>query len=139
VLLLSSFYKRHAMQSRFAMMFSLTSLASAFSGLLAFAIQHLDGKRGVAGWKWIFIIVRVLLSSHGYLSLTPSLRREPSLAPLALLFSISSPLQLETSKFSLKKRTKHIAKILPLIGVVTLTPMANIRRNSVGVKSLAHS
>jgi len=67
VLLLSSFYKRHAMQSRFAMMFSLTSLASAFSGLLAFAIQNLDGKRGIAGWKWIFIIVRLLLlSSHGF-------------------------------------------------------------------------
>ena len=59
------------MQSRFAMMFSLTSLASAFSGLLAFAIQHLDGKRGIAGWKWIFIIVcALLLLSHGYLSPT---------------------------------------------------------------------
>jgi len=128
------------MQSRFAMMFSLTSLASAFSGLLAFAIQHLDGKRGIAGWKWIFIIVRVLLlSSHGYLSPTPSPRRESSPAPLALLFSISSLLHLETSKLSLKKRAKYIAKILPLIGVVTLIPMANIRRNSVGVKSLAHS
>ena len=128
------------MQSRFAMMFSLTSLASAFSGLLAFAIQHLDGKRGIPGWKWIFIIVRVLLlSSHGYLSTTPYFRREPSPAPLALLFSILSPLHLETSRFSLKRRAKHIAEILPMIGVVTLTPMANIRRNSDGVKSLAHS
>jgi len=43
------------------MMSSITSLAGAFSGFLAFAIQHLDGKHGIAGWQWIFIIVRVLL------------------------------------------------------------------------------
>jgi uncharacterized membrane protein YfcA len=58
VLLLSAFYKRHAMQFRYSMMFSAASLAGAFSGLLAFAIQHLDGKHGIAGWQWIFIIVR---------------------------------------------------------------------------------
>ena len=58
VLLLSAFYKRHAMQLRFSLMFSVTSLAGAFSGLLAFAIQHLNGKHGIAGWQWIFIIVR---------------------------------------------------------------------------------
>jgi len=53
------------MQSRFAMMFSLTSLASAFSGLLAFAIQHLDGKHGIAGWKWIFIIEGSFTTAFG--------------------------------------------------------------------------
>lgn len=60
VLLLSNFYKRHAMQLRFAMMFSVTSLAGAFSGLLAFGIQHLNGKHGIAGWQWIFILVVIL-------------------------------------------------------------------------------
>jgi hypothetical protein len=58
VLLLSAFYKRHAMQVRFAMLFSVTSLAGAFSGLLAFGIQNLNGKHGIAGWQWIFIVVR---------------------------------------------------------------------------------
>jgi len=48
------------MQFRLAMMFSVTSLAGAFSGLLAFAIMHLDGKHGIAGWRWIFILVRML-------------------------------------------------------------------------------
>ena len=51
------------MQLRFAMMFSVTSLAGAFSGLLAFGIQHLDGKHGIAGWQWIFIVVRNLFVS----------------------------------------------------------------------------
>jgi len=41
------------------MLFSVISLAGAFSGLLAFAIGHLDGKHGLAGWQWIFIIVCV--------------------------------------------------------------------------------
>jgi len=59
LLLLSSFYKRHALQLRFAMMFGVTSLAHAFSGLLAFGIHRLDGKHGIAAWRWIFIIVRV--------------------------------------------------------------------------------
>ena len=49
------------MQLRLTMMSSLISLAGAFSGFLAFAIQHLDGKHGIAGWRWIFIVVRVLL------------------------------------------------------------------------------
>lgn len=54
---MSSFYKRHDMQLRFAMMFSTTSLAGAFSGLLAAAIQNMDGLRGLPGWAWIFILV----------------------------------------------------------------------------------
>ena len=64
VLLFSSFYKRHAMQLRFAMMSSVISLAGAFSGFLAFAVQHLDGKHGIAGWRWIFIVVRVRFIFH---------------------------------------------------------------------------
>lgn len=57
VLYMSSFYKRHALQLRFAMMFSATSLAGAFSGLLAAAIEKMDGIRGLPGWAWIFILV----------------------------------------------------------------------------------
>lgn len=65
VLLLSAFYKRHAMQFRFAMMFSVTSLAGAFSGLLAFGIQNLNGKHGIAGWQWIFILEGAFTTAFG--------------------------------------------------------------------------
>ena len=58
VLYLSSFYKRHVLQTRFSLMFSVTSLAGAFSGLLAAASQNMDGIRGLTGWAWIFILVR---------------------------------------------------------------------------------
>ena len=69
VLILSAFYKRHKMQVRYSMMYSAASLGGAFSGLLAFAIQHLNGKHGIAGRQWIFIIVcrsflNLLSSTH---------------------------------------------------------------------------
>ncbi|EIM82651.1 MFS general substrate transporter [Stereum hirsutum FP-91666 SS1] len=56
VLYLSTFYKRHAMQLRFSCMYSMTSLAGAFSGLLAAAIENMDGLRGLRGWAWIFVL-----------------------------------------------------------------------------------
>jgi MFS family permease len=68
-LLLSSFYKRHAMQLRFAMMFSVTSLAGAFSGLLAYGIRNLDGKHGIAGWQWIFIVEGAFTVAFGLATL----------------------------------------------------------------------
>lgn len=45
------------MQFRFAIMFSVTSLAGAFSGLLAAAIENMNGLRNIPGWAWIFILV----------------------------------------------------------------------------------
>ncbi|KAI0057283.1 MFS general substrate transporter [Artomyces pyxidatus] len=69
VLYLSSFYKRHNMQFRFAMMFSTTSLAGAFSGLLAAAIQNLHGKRGLSGWAWIFVLEGVFTTLFGIITL----------------------------------------------------------------------
>lgn len=38
------------------MIFSASSLAGAFSGLLAAAILHMDGIGGKPGWAWIFIL-----------------------------------------------------------------------------------
>ena len=140
MLLLSAFYKRHAMQLRFAMMFSVTSLAGAFSGLLAFGIQHLNNKRGIAGWQWIFILVRHPLPfSLSFISPTPSPRREPSPSLLGSPCSTSYLPHPEISSYSLKRSARHIAETLPKIGVVTLTPMANMMRCLVGVKWRVYS
>ncbi|ETW77229.1 major facilitator superfamily [Heterobasidion irregulare TC 32-1] len=68
VLYLSSFYKRHSLQMRFAMMFSVTSLAGAFSGLLAAAIQNMHGIRGLPGWAWIFVLEGLFTTVFGIVS-----------------------------------------------------------------------
>ncbi|KIM38324.1 hypothetical protein M413DRAFT_30170 [Hebeloma cylindrosporum] len=53
---LSGFYTRKELSLRIALFFSAASLAGAFSGFLAAAIQKMDGVGGKAGWAWIFII-----------------------------------------------------------------------------------
>jgi MFS family permease len=64
---MSSFYKRHNLQLRISLMFSSASLAGAFSGLLAAAIQQLHA-RGIPGWGWIFILEGVFTSLFGIFS-----------------------------------------------------------------------
>lgn len=59
-LYISSFYPRRILQLRLAVLFTATSLAGAFSGLLATGILHMDGVGGLAGWAWIFILEGIL-------------------------------------------------------------------------------
>ncbi|KAK7446295.1 hypothetical protein VKT23_014501 [Stygiomarasmius scandens] len=54
---LSSWYKKHELARRFAIYYTATAVSGAFSGLLAGVItSHLDGARGIAGWRWLLII-----------------------------------------------------------------------------------
>lgn len=50
--LLTLWYKRYEYQRRLAVFYSMASLAGAFSGLLAFAIEKMDGIAGRTGWQW---------------------------------------------------------------------------------------
>lgn len=52
--LLTLWYRRYEVQRRMAVFYVAASLSGAFSGLLAFAIQELDGRSGLEGWQWIF-------------------------------------------------------------------------------------
>ncbi|KAJ6016122.1 hypothetical protein N7540_010713 [Penicillium herquei] len=54
--LLTLWYKRYEIQSRMAVLYTACSFSGAFGGLLAFAIEKMDGIGGLAGWRWIFII-----------------------------------------------------------------------------------
>jgi MFS family permease len=54
--LLTLWYRRFELQRRMAVFYIAASLAGAFSGLLAFGIQKLDGRSGLYGWQWIFLI-----------------------------------------------------------------------------------
>jgi len=49
-------YKRDEAQKRFTFFSCSPGLAGAFGGLLAYAISKLDGKAGLASWRWVFVI-----------------------------------------------------------------------------------
>jgi len=53
---LSCWYKRTELGTRVAMFFTSATIAGAFSGFLAVAINKMDGIGGKPGWAWIFII-----------------------------------------------------------------------------------
>jgi MFS family permease len=50
---LSLWYKRGEQARRVAIFFSAATVAGAFGGILAFAIEKLEGKGGLHGWAWI--------------------------------------------------------------------------------------
>jgi MFS family permease len=57
LLLLSSWYKKAEQSKRFAVYISAAILSGAFGGLLAGAItEGLNGKYGIAGRRWLFIV-----------------------------------------------------------------------------------
>ncbi|RSH90376.1 hypothetical protein EHS25_000981 [Saitozyma podzolica] len=65
---LSTFYCRSDLGKRVAFFFSATSLAGAFSGLLAAALLNMEGLGGKRGWQWIFIIEGLFTIVWGTLS-----------------------------------------------------------------------
>ncbi|KAI9568125.1 major facilitator superfamily domain-containing protein [Boletus coccyginus] len=69
VLYLSYFYPRARLQiRRIATFYMSASLSGAFSGLLAAAIEQLDGRGGKPGWAWIFILEGILSFVFGLIS-----------------------------------------------------------------------
>ncbi|KAI0707687.1 MFS general substrate transporter [Earliella scabrosa] len=54
--IVAMWYTRAEAQKRYSFMFSSSSLAGAFGGLLASAIGKMDGVGGYRGWRWVFII-----------------------------------------------------------------------------------
>ncbi|KIX07389.1 uncharacterized protein Z518_02042 [Rhinocladiella mackenziei CBS 650.93] len=94
--LLTIWYKRYEVQRRMAVFYAAASLSGAFSGLLAFAIEKMDGISGLAGWKWIFIL--------------------EGLAPIAVSFTLYFllPDKPETAKFLTKEEREFIVNRIAL-------------------------
>lgn len=57
---LSCWYKREELGVRCAIFFSAAALSGSFGGLLAAAIEKMDGTGGLRGWAWIFILEGLL-------------------------------------------------------------------------------
>lgn len=62
--LLGEWYCRFEVQFRLSIFFSAASLAGAFSGLLAFALDKMDGLGGLEGWRWIFLMEGIVTASE---------------------------------------------------------------------------
>lgn len=56
IYLCSQWYHPHALAFRLSLFMCCSALAGVTSGLLAAAIGQMDGVKGLAGWRWIFIL-----------------------------------------------------------------------------------
>ncbi|KAK0445880.1 major facilitator superfamily domain-containing protein [Armillaria borealis] len=68
ILYLTNFYPRAKMTTRIATFFAFALLSTAFSGILAYGIIHMDGVGGRAGWRWIFILEGAFTVAWGLMS-----------------------------------------------------------------------
>jgi MFS family permease len=55
-LYLSTFYQAREQALRISYLFVSAALSGAFGGLFAYALLKLDGRAGLAGWRWLFIV-----------------------------------------------------------------------------------
>lgn len=55
-LYLTMVYRREEQAKRVSYLFVCTAISGAFGGLLAYALLHMEGVAGLAGWRWVFII-----------------------------------------------------------------------------------
>ncbi|KAL8409870.1 hypothetical protein RB594_008092 [Gaeumannomyces avenae] len=60
---LSLFYNRRQFAFRTAILYSGSQLGNAFGGLFAIGILNLDGRQGLAGWRWLFLVEGVLTTA----------------------------------------------------------------------------
>lgn len=94
--LLTLWYKRYEIQQRMAIFYAAASLSGAFSGLLAFAIEHMKGVAGLNGWQWIFILEGLV----------------PIAVSLTLYFLL--PDRPETARFLIKEEREFIINRIAL-------------------------
>ncbi len=66
---MSGWYRREEYGFRAAIFFSAATVSGAFGGLLAAAIHNMNGLGGLAGWRWIFILIGTATSVAGILSI----------------------------------------------------------------------
>ncbi|KAI0317176.1 MFS general substrate transporter [Amylostereum chailletii] len=65
---LGCWYPRPMQGRRYAVLYSSVSVTGAFGGLLATAIHSLDGKHGIEGWRWIYIVEGCITAGFGLLA-----------------------------------------------------------------------
>ncbi|KAH8807539.1 pantothenate transporter liz1 [Xylogone sp. PMI_703] len=67
---LGSWYTKTELAKRIAIFHMTAPLGTAFSGYLQAAVYtHLDGKHGLAGWRWLYVICGVMTVPVGFATL----------------------------------------------------------------------
>lgn len=54
--MLSMFYTKKELATRISILFSANVCGTAFAGLIAIGIFKLEGRAGLQGWRWLFIV-----------------------------------------------------------------------------------
>ncbi|KAM0786791.1 hypothetical protein ACM66B_002225 [Microbotryomycetes sp. NB124-2] len=77
---ISTFYRRNEIAKRTAFFFTGSYLATATSGLLAYGILQLDGRNGLAGWRWLFVVegLMAVLVAILFILLLPASPKRPT-------------------------------------------------------------
>jgi MFS family permease len=60
---LTTFYKRHELAGRLSLYYAASSIAGAFTGLIAFGVFQIDGP--IKGWQYLFLIEGSLTVAGG--------------------------------------------------------------------------
>ncbi|KAF9451973.1 MFS general substrate transporter [Macrolepiota fuliginosa MF-IS2] len=68
VFIITTWYKRHEVQTRLAIFYLISIMLNGFSSLLAYALTLLKGKGHLAGWQWIFVIEGLMTIILGILA-----------------------------------------------------------------------
>lgn len=66
--LVSAWYTRREQQLRFAVMQSGEVVGLATGNIVNYALNHLDGKAGLAGWRWMFLVQGLISCVVGILT-----------------------------------------------------------------------
>ena len=66
VLWLSYFYTSTELPIRLSFFWAATNITDVVTSLLAFALLHLDGIHGLAGWRWLFLIEGLITFAVGF-------------------------------------------------------------------------
>lgn len=66
--LISTWYPRHEQQLRFAFLQSGEVIVLASGNIMNYGLNKLDGRAGLAGWKWMFLVNGILTMCIGFLT-----------------------------------------------------------------------
>ena len=64
-LLISTWYRRDELQLRFAFLQCGEVIVLATGGLMNFGLNHLDGRGGLKGWQWMYVVQGLMACAIG--------------------------------------------------------------------------